>query len=208
MIQESAARTEDILEKLSATLTGEELDTIEKLYHQAMKLEQEFYCSQPVSQKTVVPLIKDHNPATERLVLFSDFDLTCTVVDSSAILAEIAMVRAPKPDQTQPDDQITRMSSADLRNTWGVISRQYTEEYEECIDKITPPATGDYLKHRFSFIPANYVYVMKRITIIIVNFWILQRNSSMKICVQHLSNSLILRNERIIESSSLEFLRA
>ncbi|KAG6590301.1 Bifunctional TH2 protein, mitochondrial [Cucurbita argyrosperma subsp. argyrosperma] len=142
--EESAARTEDILEKLSATLTGEELDTIEKLYHQAMKLEQEFYCSQPVSQKTVVPLIKDHNPATDRLVLFSDFDLTCTVVDSSAILAEIAMVRAPKPDQTQPDDQITRMSSADLRNTWGVISRQYTEEYEECIDKIAPPATEEF----------------------------------------------------------------
>ncbi|KAA0038327.1 putative aminopyrimidine aminohydrolase [Cucumis melo var. makuwa] len=143
--EEAAEKTEDVLEKLSATLTGEELDTIEKLYHQAMKLEQEFFCSQPVSQKTVLPLIKDHNPAEDRLVLFSDFDLTCTVVDSSAILAEIAIVRAPKPDQIQPEDQpFTRMSSADLRNTWGVISRQYTEEYEECIDKVMPPKTVEF----------------------------------------------------------------
>lgn len=133
-----------MLEKISATLTGEELDIIEKLYRQAMKLELEFFCSQPVTLKTVVPLIKDHNPAEDRLVLFSDFDLTCTVVDSSAILAEIAIVRAPKPDQNQPEEQITRMSSADLRNTWGAISRQYTEEYEECIDRITPPRTGSY----------------------------------------------------------------
>lgn len=143
---------EDVLEKLCATLTGEELGIIEKLYHQAMKLELEFFCSQPVKQKTVVPLIKDHNPAEERLMLFSDYDLTCTVVDSSAILAEIAIVRAPKPDQIQPEDQIPRMSSTDLRNTWGAISRQYTEEYEECIDRITPSSTGNYLHHRFSFI--------------------------------------------------------
>lgn len=197
-----------MLEKLSATLTGEELDTIEKLYHQAMKLEQEFFCSQPVSQKTVLPLIKDHNPAEDRLVLFSDFDLTCTVVDSSAILAEIAIVRAPKPDQIQPEDQpFTRMSSADLRNTWGVISRQYTEEYEECIDKVMPPKTGSYLQHGFPFVPASILYFMKRTVINIVKFLGLQWNLSLKICVQHLSNSLILRKGQIIESSSPEYLR-
>lgn len=124
------------MDKLSVSLTGEELDIIEKLYHQAMKLEIEFFCAQPLNQQTVVPLLMDHKPADNRCFIFSDFDLTCTVVDSSAILAEIAIVTAPKSDQSQAENQIVRMPSADLRNTWGVLSRQYTEEHEQCIDRI------------------------------------------------------------------------
>lgn len=132
----SALQTEELLDKLSVSLTGEELDVIEKLYHQAMKLEIEFFLAQPLVQRTLVPLIKEHNPGEQRLVLFSDFDLTCSVVDSSAILAEIAIVTAPKSDQNQTENHIARMSSADLRNTWGALSKQYTEEYEQCIDSI------------------------------------------------------------------------
>ncbi|KAM0055860.1 putative hem oxygenase-like, multi-helical [Helianthus debilis subsp. tardiflorus] len=37
--------TEDVLDKLSVPLTGEELDTMQKLYHQALKLEIEFFLS-------------------------------------------------------------------------------------------------------------------------------------------------------------------
>ncbi|CAN1794771.1 Pentatricopeptide repeat-containing protein At5g55840 [Linum perenne] len=103
---------------------GEELDVIEKLYHQAMKLETEFFDAQPFLLPTVVPLTKDHNPDKDRLVIFSDFDLPCTVVDSSAVLAEIAIVTAPKSDQLQPENQIHRKSSAELRNTWGLLSTQ------------------------------------------------------------------------------------
>ncbi|XP_024025133.1 bifunctional TH2 protein, mitochondrial [Morus notabilis] len=137
--QASAVQTEELLDKLSVSLTGEELDVIEKLYHQAMKLEIEFFASQPLDQPTVVPLTKEHNPAEDRLMIFSDFDLTCTVVDSSAILAEIAIVTAPKSDQNQqPESQIARMSSADLRSTWGLLSSQYTEEHEQCIESIMP----------------------------------------------------------------------
>ena len=135
-------QTEELLDKLSVSLTGEELDIIEKLYHQAMKLEIEFFLSQQLVQPTVVPLIKEHNPEEYRLIIFSDFDLTCTVVDSSAILAEIAIVTAPKSDQNQSETQIVRMSSADLRNTWAVLSRQYTEEYEQCIESILPSEKG------------------------------------------------------------------
>lgn len=113
-------------------MTGEELAIIEKLYHQAMKLEIEFFSAQPLVQQTILPLSKALSAAERRFVIFSDFDLTCTVVDSSAILAEIAIVTAPKSDQ--PQNQIARMPSADLRNTWGVLSRQYTEEYEQCIE--------------------------------------------------------------------------
>uniref|UniRef100_A0A2N9JAR8 Thiaminase-2/PQQC domain-containing protein n=1 Tax=Fagus sylvatica TaxID=28930 RepID=A0A2N9JAR8_FAGSY len=145
--QESAVQTEDLLDKLSVSLTGEELDVIEKLYHQAMKLEIEFFSAQPVVQPTVVPLTKEHNPAEDRLIIFSDFDLTCTVVDSSAILAEIAIVTAPKSDQNQSENQLARMSSADLRNTWGLLSGQYTEEYEQCIESIMPSEKVDVFKY-------------------------------------------------------------
>ncbi|XP_062084338.1 bifunctional TH2 protein, mitochondrial isoform X2 [Humulus lupulus] len=142
--QASSAQTEELLDKLSVSLTGEELDIIEKLYHQAMKLEIEFFLSQPLVQPTVVPLIKEHKPEEDQLMIFSDFDLTCTVVDSSAILAEIAIVTAPKSDQNQPETQIVRMSSADLRSTWGVLSRQFTEEYEQCIESIVPSEKVDF----------------------------------------------------------------
>ncbi|XAR64888.1 Aminopyrimidine aminohydrolase [Bertholletia excelsa] len=141
--QASAQQTEDLLDKLSVSLTGEELDIIEKLYHQAMKLEIEFFYAQPLVQETVVPLLRERKPAKHHFVVFSDFDLTCTVVDSSAILAEIAIVTAPKSDQTQPEKQIIRMSSADLRNSWGVLSRQYTEEYEKCIESILDSDKAD-----------------------------------------------------------------
>lgn len=140
--QACALQIEDLLDKLSASLTGEELDIIEKLYKQTMKLETEFFMAQPLTQKTVAPLSKELNPEEWRLTLFSDFDLTCTIVDSSAILAEIAIVTAPKSDQSPTENQIARMSSADLRNTWGVLSRQYTEEYEQCIENVLATDTG------------------------------------------------------------------
>ncbi|XP_054788954.1 bifunctional TH2 protein, mitochondrial isoform X2 [Prosopis cineraria] len=136
--QASALQTEDLLEKLSVPLTGEELDVIEKLYYQAMKLEIDFFSAQPLFQPTVVPLTKEHNPERDRLMIFSDFDLTCTIVDSSAILAEIAIVTAPKSDQNQPKDPAVRMSSVVLKNTWMELSQEYTEEYEQCIENIMP----------------------------------------------------------------------
>nr|DAD20078.1 TPA_asm: hypothetical protein HUJ06_021541 [Nelumbo nucifera] len=132
----SALQTEELLDKLSVSLTGEELEVIEKLYHQAMKLEIEFFCAQPITQRTIVPLSRIHDPAEYQLIIFSDFDLTCTVVDSSAILAEIAILSAPKADQVGPENMLAWKSSADLRNTWGVLSRQYTEEYEQCIESM------------------------------------------------------------------------
>ena len=107
-----------------------------------MKLEIEFFLAQPIAQTTLAPLTKGHNPEEDRLVIFSDFDLTCTVVDSSAILAEIAIVTAPKSDVVQCEAQIARMSSADLRNTWDLLSGQYTEEYEQCIESIMPSEKG------------------------------------------------------------------
>lgn len=140
--QESVAQTEELLDKLSVSLTGEELDVIEKLYHQAMKLEVDFYSAQPMVQPTVIPLSWVTDPVEGQLTIFCDFDLTCTAFDSSAILAEIAIVTSQKADPDQSESKLTRMSSADLRNTWGVLSTKYTEEYEQCIDSIMPSEAG------------------------------------------------------------------
>ncbi|KAJ4954406.1 hypothetical protein NE237_011189 [Protea cynaroides] len=134
----SAQQTEVLLDKLSVSLTGEELEVMKKLYHQAMKLEIEFFTAQPIIQQTIVPLTRMLDPVECCLVIFSDFDLTCTIVDSSAILAEIAILTAPKYDKSGTENPLPRMSSADLRNTWGVLSGQYTEEYEQCIESIMP----------------------------------------------------------------------
>ena len=145
-VQAAAVQVEELLDKLSVPLTGEELDLIEKLYRQAMKLEIEFFSAQPIGQPALVPLTKLHDP-TERLVIFSDFDLTCTVVDSSAILAEIAILTAPKTDQDMVD---AKKISSDMRNSWDALSNQYTEEYEACIKSLLPKEQGDNIVFLFA----------------------------------------------------------
>ncbi|KAK3445423.1 hypothetical protein EUGRSUZ_A01666 [Eucalyptus grandis] len=141
--QELAVKTEELLEQLSVILTGYEIGVLYNLYHQAMILEIDFFNSQPFAQPAVVPVIKGLSSAEDRLLLLSDFDLTCTVHDSSAILAEMALVTAPKSDGSPSRSDcspskspLARMSSGDLRNGWEKISRQYTQEYEECIKSI------------------------------------------------------------------------
>ncbi|KAL9431195.1 hypothetical protein AB3S75_026392 [Citrus x aurantiifolia] len=108
--QESALQTEELLDKLSVLLT--------------------------VKQQTTVPLSWVKDPVEGHLTLFCDFDWTCTAFDSSSILAELAIVTAQKSDPDQSEGKLTRISSADLRNTWDVLSTKYTEEYEQCIESI------------------------------------------------------------------------
>ncbi|KAH9729113.1 Bifunctional TH2 protein [Citrus sinensis] len=134
--QESALQTEELLDKLSVLLTGEELEVIKKLYYKAIKLHVNFFAAQPVKQQTTVPLSWVKDPVEGHLTLFCDFDWTCTAFDSSSILAELAIVTAQKSDPDQSEGKLTWMSSADLRNTWDVLSTKYTEEYEQCIESI------------------------------------------------------------------------
>ncbi|KAJ4851337.1 LOW QUALITY PROTEIN: hypothetical protein Tsubulata_905703 [Turnera subulata] len=131
-----ALQTEEMVDKLSVSLTGEELEVLEKLYLQAMKLDVHCFSSQPIVQKTIVPLSELQEPSDCQFTIFCDFDMTCTAVDSSAILAEIAIITAPKHDRNGSETQLIRMSSADLRNTWGVLSTQYVQEYDQCIENI------------------------------------------------------------------------
>ncbi|KAK9282287.1 hypothetical protein L1049_005201 [Liquidambar formosana] len=140
----SALRTEDMLDKLSISLTGEELEVIGNLYHQAMKLEVDFFSAQPISQQTVVPLSRVYDPAEHCLTIFCDFDLSCTATDTSALLAEIAIITVPKADLDGSKTQLVRMSSSELRSAWVGLSSQYTEEYEQCIESITPSETVEF----------------------------------------------------------------
>lgn len=119
-----------MLDKLSISLTGEELDVVERLYNRAMKLELDFIWSQSVAQQTIVPFSLLHNRAEDNLVISCDFDLTCTAVDSSALLAELAIVAANNLSEFA--------SSSDMRTTWSDLYSQYVEEYQQCIESIMP----------------------------------------------------------------------
>lgn len=119
-----------MLDKLSISLTGEELDVVERLYHRAMKLELDFIWSQPVAQQTIVPFSLLRNSAEDNLITLCDFDLTCTAIDSSALLAELAIVAAAT-NASEP-------SSDHIRTTWNELFSQYVEEYQQCIESIVP----------------------------------------------------------------------
>jgi thiamine phosphate phosphatase / amino-HMP aminohydrolase len=138
LLQDSARQIEELLDKLSISLTGEELDVIGKLYQQAMKLEVDFFYAQRRIYRSVVPLVQFLNPKS-KLVIFSDFDLTCTTVDSSAILAEIAILTAQKADLAAG---VSVKSSVEARAFWNDLSTLYTEEYEQCIEKLLPSEEG------------------------------------------------------------------
>ncbi|KAM0945023.1 putative aminopyrimidine aminohydrolase [Dioscorea sansibarensis] len=126
---------EELLDKLSVSLTGEELEVIDKLYSRAMKLEIEVFSSQRIIQPVIVPLIKMRDTKNQFLI-FSNFDLTCTTVDSSAMLAEVAILTVPRADHSGPDDLVTRRSSLNLRSSWEDLSAKYTEEYETIMGNI------------------------------------------------------------------------
>ncbi|PON36361.1 heme oxygenase [Trema orientale] len=78
-IQDLAKETEDALDKLGASLTKEELPFAEKLYHQAMKLQVQFFASLSVSQPTVVPYNSVQDLNKSPLAIFSNVNLTCIV---------------------------------------------------------------------------------------------------------------------------------
>ncbi|XP_056685000.1 uncharacterized protein [Spinacia oleracea] len=91
-----------------------------------------------------------------------DFDLTCIVVDPSAILA--AIVTALKSDQSPTYSQITWMSFTDLRNTWSDFPRQYTEEYEQCIETILSANKGRFFKSAGDIVEVRFAQTVMVVT--------------------------------------------
>ncbi|KZV32958.1 hypothetical protein F511_01469 [Dorcoceras hygrometricum] len=130
----SASRIEDLLDKLSISLTSEELDIVERLYHRAMKLELDFIWAQSIVQPSIVPCSRLLNNLEDNLILFCDFDLTCTAVDSSALLAELAIITTTNGSVPMP--------FADIRTTWRHLFSQYIEEYQQCVESIIQDEAG------------------------------------------------------------------
>ncbi|KVI04425.1 HAD-like domain-containing protein [Cynara cardunculus var. scolymus] len=194
--QAAALQIEDLLDKLSVSLTGEELDILQKLYHQAMKLELEFFLAQPIDQQIVVPLSKEQNPRQNRLMIFSDFDLTCTVVDSCAILAEIALVTTPKLDQIQPENQnqVAQMPSADYRNIWEALSRQYAEEHEKIMECMLGDQKGK---------SSNLFVIPWMLWMLLLDTYA-RRRKGLRKALEQLSDFEKRANMRVIESNVLK----
>ncbi|KVH94295.1 HAD-like domain-containing protein [Cynara cardunculus var. scolymus] len=118
-------------------LTGEELQFVENIYQKAMKLQVEFFSAQPIIQNTIVPLYRAHGSDEHNFVIFSGFDMTCSAVDSCALLADIAIIKSSKAIKLNGYESLDDgASSDDLRDIWSSLHGQYVEEYEQCIDSI------------------------------------------------------------------------
>lgn len=126
--------TEDLLDRLIVGLTGEELDIIQKLYLQALKLETEFFLAQPVDQQTVVPLLVDHYRTKYSVTIFVNFDIICTMVNFLNVLAEFAIATTPNLGQIQLECQSVPFD--ELKSTREALSKQYAEKYEKYIDSM------------------------------------------------------------------------
>ncbi|KAI3935081.1 hypothetical protein MKW92_027864 [Papaver armeniacum] len=124
---------EKLLDKLCNSLAQEEIQVVERLYRHAMRLEMDFFYSQQSDQTLILPIYPKLDAKKERLMLFADFDFTCTSVASLEILANIEILSAQKPDQQRQGedrDGHSQIASIDLRKTWELLSQQYTLENE------------------------------------------------------------------------------
>lgn len=143
LFQASSFQIEELLDKLTVSSTEEELEYLERLYKQAMELEIEFFYAQKIVQQSLVPLIRSHNHLEQQhIVIFSDFDLTCTVVDSCAILADFAISNAAKHDQCDLDFHFPKMSSEDLKKSWNTLSRLYIEGFKQWMQSVLVSEKG------------------------------------------------------------------
>ncbi|KAI3961751.1 hypothetical protein MKW92_015821 [Papaver armeniacum] len=127
---------EVLLDKLCNSLAQEEIQVVERLYRRAMRLKMDFFNSQ--QSALIIPVYTKLDPK-ERLMLFADFDFTCTDLGSLGILKNIAIVTAQKAYQLlqgQDRDKPSHITSTDLKNTWELLYQQSTFEYGNCIKKI------------------------------------------------------------------------
>ncbi|XP_031105171.1 bifunctional TH2 protein, mitochondrial-like [Ipomoea triloba] len=144
--QDFSVQAEDLLDMLSVSFTLDELDIVERLYSRGIKHEINFFLAQPLTQKVVVPLSGEHNRDKRQLMIFSDFDLTCTFADSSAVLAELAILTARKSDQSQTENQIASHSD-NLKKLWKLISEKYTDGYNQCIKNMLATEKAEKLNY-------------------------------------------------------------
>lgn len=110
---------------------------METIYHKAMKLQVDFFSAQPINQNTIVPLYQALGSDEHDVIICSGFDMTCSAVDSCALLADVAIIKASKIVKVNENESVDDGSSLDnLRDVWSSLHGQYVEEYEQCIDSI------------------------------------------------------------------------
>ncbi|KAM0028272.1 putative thiaminase-2/PQQC, hem oxygenase-like, multi-helical, HAD superfamily [Helianthus debilis subsp. tardiflorus] len=135
--EDSASQIEELLDKLTVSLTGEELQFVETIYHKAMKLQVDFFSAQPIIQNTVVPLYQARGNDDHNVLICSGYDMTCSAVDSGALLADVAIIKSSKTVKSNGYESGGDETSLDnLRDIWKDLHVQYVEEYEQCIDNI------------------------------------------------------------------------
>ncbi|OWM70298.1 hypothetical protein CDL15_Pgr026148 [Punica granatum] len=69
-------QTENLLDKLSAPLTGNDFEILENLYRRTLELGVEVLSAQAISQPCITPLMRPPNSSGRRLLFFSAFDST------------------------------------------------------------------------------------------------------------------------------------
>ncbi|GMN50429.1 hypothetical protein TIFTF001_019578 [Ficus carica] len=125
--QASIWQTEELLDKLSDSFSKHELKVIETLYYQAMKFQVEYFAKVPMYQRILVPLSKVQDFIIKcQIAIFCGFDSTCSVVDSPTMLAGVAILSC----------QLAQRSSAELMDTWDVLTTWYANEFERCLESI------------------------------------------------------------------------
>ncbi|PON66839.1 heme oxygenase [Trema orientale] len=124
-IEKLADGNEYLLDQLSLRyLCPGELELTDGLYHRAMELQLKFFASQPICQPTVVPLARAQD--LNKVTIFSDFDMTCSVNDSVAVLGKLVVFKSafsPYPSY---------VLSGVLRN----LSNEYIKGFKDCINRI------------------------------------------------------------------------
>ncbi|XP_026454696.1 bifunctional TH2 protein, mitochondrial-like isoform X2 [Papaver somniferum] len=139
--EKSYLHAEVLLDKLCNSLAQEEIEIVERLCRHAMRLEMDFFYPQQSEQTLIITIYTKLDPKEERLMLFADFDFTCTSVASLEILANIEILTAQKPGQQlqgEDRDGHSHIPSVDLSKTYELLSQhqQYTSENDNFIEKI------------------------------------------------------------------------
>lgn len=107
---------------------------VDKLYFEAMIYELNMFLTLPREQKIVVPLTTELKETGVHLLLFSDFDNTCTKLDSTTVLATVAITTAPIDDENQAEEEQARIPTTGQKMGWGKFSVNYIDGFEECVD--------------------------------------------------------------------------
>lgn len=152
--QELSQKIEDLLERLHVSLPSDEHEFLESLYHLTIQRGVDIMSQQLIHQSSVAPLIRF--PSAEyRLTFFSNFNKSCTLVDSSQVLAEYAIdSTTPKSLQDKSEGRFVMISTDEMRKRWKKIEDDYRDGHRKHFMRILRAKNGnsDTVKPREGYI--------------------------------------------------------